>query len=274
MPNMRIVYDNIADSATLTANKTAGSTLASNLQDDRKGRIHRSTDTNVSYTLTWSTPQLVSCAALAFTNLSANASMRLWGYTNIGDTTPVLEAWASIAAPFDARADGSKQPPGVSLFAYGVSTYAAAYTAPTSISQAVITLFDSTNPVGYVEASRLIVGNHWSPGYNPDFGAGLGFVDNSKNQRSEAGDLLTDAGTRAKKLTMNLSMMSEADRRQMVNIWRGNGLGKGVFVSLFPEDSDPVREQIYMVYGKLTNISSLVLSGFQQYQWPLEIEEV
>lgn len=55
MANLRIIYDNAADRATLTASTTAGALAATNLQRDEKAAIWRSTDTTATLTATWAT---------------------------------------------------------------------------------------------------------------------------------------------------------------------------------------------------------------------------
>ena len=48
--NVRIIYDNAADRATITASSTAGVLVASNMQDDRKSVVWRSTSTSATIT--------------------------------------------------------------------------------------------------------------------------------------------------------------------------------------------------------------------------------
>lgn len=276
MPNMRLVYDNPADVATLAASTTAGSLAVTNLQDDRKGQIHRSTGTSVQYTVTWLSGKLVKMVALAFSNLTATATMRVRGYAVATDLTPLFDVAAApcAPAPFAARQDNEQPALGVALSAYGGYSHAVRWFTGGSVQKLVIDVADPSNPAGYVEAARLIAGNYWSPTYNPDYGAGLAFPDATKNTRTEAGDLLSERGTRGKKLTLNHSLMPTADRQTMMDLFQVNGLSMPVFVSLFPEDAEPGREQKYMLFGKLSQMSQTQLSSYNRYQWPLEFEEV
>ena len=76
MPNLRLIYDNVASSATLTASTTAGTLAASNMLTDVKSVVHRSTGTSVTYTMTWTANQTVGGVALPATNLTSTATIR------------------------------------------------------------------------------------------------------------------------------------------------------------------------------------------------------
>ena len=89
MANLRIIYNNIADSATVTASNTASGFSVDNLKNNQKTSVHRTTDNTVVYTLTWTTSQYVSCVALPATNLKAGATVRVQLYSEI-DSPNVL----------------------------------------------------------------------------------------------------------------------------------------------------------------------------------------
>ncbi len=82
MPNLRLIYDNVASSATLTASTTAGTLAASNMLTDVKSAVHRSTGTSVTYTLDWTSDQSVGGIALPATNLTSAALMRVKLYSS------------------------------------------------------------------------------------------------------------------------------------------------------------------------------------------------
>ena len=75
MANLRILYNNVADSATITASTTASGFAGSNMQNAQKTSVHRSTGNTVTYTLTWSSLQAINGIALPATNLKNNDSI-------------------------------------------------------------------------------------------------------------------------------------------------------------------------------------------------------
>ena len=77
MANLRIIYDNAADRATLTASTTAGTLGVANLQNNRKGRPWRATGTTARLGATWAAPERIGGVFLPFCNLSPTATMRV-----------------------------------------------------------------------------------------------------------------------------------------------------------------------------------------------------
>ena len=118
MSNLRVIYDNAADRATLSSSATQGTLGVSNLLSDIKSKVCRSTGTSLSVSAVWSTPETIGGVAMPFTNLSptATARVRLTGeasVTNMLTTSEVFSAspWTKtncITTPFAAAApDGS-----------------------------------------------------------------------------------------------------------------------------------------------------------------------
>ena len=99
-------------------------------------------------------------------------------------------------------------------------------------------------------------------------------MDLSKNYRSDAGELLTDVGTRFKKLTMNLTFMPPADRAVLTDIFRGNGVAVPLFLSLFANDLDTTLERDHSIYGKLSQTSAIVLAMVSAFSSQIDIEQV
>jgi len=277
MPNLRIVYDNaLARYNTFTASTEAGSLVVENLLADTKSAVWRSTVTSATLTVTWAATETIGCVALPFCNLTDDATIRVRCYTNVGDGSPVFDTTAIPACPYVAPPMSSWgiYPAGVNSFSYGGAVYARAWFNEVPCKKIVIDLADSGNSDGYIEASRLVLGGYWSPAINPAYGAALAIQDTSKHFRNDAGDLKTDVGTRSRKLTMSLNDMQAADRAQLTNILRGNGLTMPIFVSLFPEDSDTELEAAHQIYGKLSGLSAISITGFDRYAVPIELEEV
>lgn len=277
MANLRIVYDNAVKRAALTASTEAGNLLVTNLKNDRKQQVWRATTTSATLTATFEDLELLSCVALPFCNLTSTATMRVRGYTNSGDVVPVFDTGTQLSCaytPFDLW-DWGEQPLGVNAFSYGGAAYAVLWFELASARKIVVDIVDVNNGSGYVESSHFVAGAYWSPQLNADYGASISIIERSKHERNASGDLRTDRGTRSRKVTMDLKMMPPNDRSHMWKLLSGNGMVTSMFLSLLPEAiDDPIGEQMYQIYGRLSQQSKIVMQSFQSYNAPIEIEEV
>jgi hypothetical protein len=123
---MRILYDNAADRATVTASTTAGTLVAANLKTDIKSSVWRSTAIPAAITLIWDDAEVCNAAILPFCNLTATATLRARGYTNAADPSPAIDTGAlpgCAYAPFGMW-DWGVDALGVNAYSYGNGTYA------------------------------------------------------------------------------------------------------------------------------------------------------
>lgn len=277
MANLRVVYDNAADRATVTASTTAGNLAASNLLTDIKSEVWRSTGATASVTLQWAAGEFVGMVALPFCSLSSGATIRVRCYTYAADATPIIDSGAQMAAeapPFDVWGWGS-EPLGVNAYAYGGASYGVLWLdAMHAVQKVVIDINDVSNPLGYIECSRIVAGPYWEPVNNADFGVEVNAADTSKHERSDAGDLRTDRGTVYKTMSLDLNFMPAQDRNALWKILRGNGMFRPVYLSLVPKATDAFEEQVFQIYGKLSRSSALKYQFVNQYSSSLEIEEI
>jgi hypothetical protein len=276
--NIRIMYENLADTASsLIASSTAGSLVASNLLSDIRTRVHRSTATTVSYTLQWPVAKIVNMAAVAFTNLTSTATMRVRCYTEPTDSIPVLDTGNVLACgyvPLGLFGWGA-QPIGVNAFRYVGGAYGRVYFALTSCKMMVVTLDDPTNSMGYIEASRLITGSYWEPDSNPGWGLELKAHYDSEHEISEAGDVRTERRAIRRGLEMELSWIkSEIDQQRFYELMIGTGKNRPIFVSLFPMAANPALEQRFQMYAKLLGDLSLSHPKFGLFTAPVSMMEI
>lgn len=257
MPNLRIVYDNIADRATtLAASTTAGTLAASNMRTEYKSQVHRSTGTSVTYTLTWAANQKIGCVALPVTNLTTTATVRVRMYSDTGGSNLVwdstvrsvtmqnISALASWSVPFNANS-----------FAYGGFTKVAVWNSnrPTNIRRCVIDLVDSSNPAGYIDCARIVIGDYWEPTFNAENGIQLDIVDTSSTVRTEAGDLVVDRNIQHEAIGLDFTLLPDTDKTDLLRIIKFVGTHKNMLLSVFPESTQD--EQDYLIYGKRDNSS-------------------
>ncbi len=277
MSKLRIINNNAADRATITASTTAGALVPANMKTDLKAQVWRSTSTSATITATWTTAEVVSGIVLPFCNLTTTATIRVRGYALVGDASPVYDTGANLACP-DAPPglwNWGSSPMGANAFAYAGGAYARAWPgSPTPVQKIVIDLVDVNNAAGYVEASRLVCGAYWEAATNPDYGISVTPVDTSKHFRNDAGDLMTDPGTLHSKMTFTLAKMAPADRTALWNILRGNGMARPLLISAFPFDGDTQLERMHQIYGKLTATPAMAMPFFRIATATVDIEEI
>lgn len=273
MSNLRIVYDNAAKRATLTASSTAGALGAANLLTDKKSDVWRATGTTATLTATWTAAETISCAALAFCNLSPTATMRVQLYDATTGGNLLLDVTGS-ACPAPAIAlTGWTAAQAASAYAHGGGAMGRIWFAATpGVKRMVITITDAANLLGYIEAACLVAGKYWSPQYNAS-DAPLTYTDSSAHFRTGAGDLMTDAGTVHNRVPIEFSLMPPADRAVMANMLR-NSRANPVFVSVFPDSPDLELERDYTVYGKRTEDSEIALAYASAYGTTVQIESI
>lgn len=275
--NLRIIYDNVVDSATLTASTSASGLPVTNLQKEQKGYVWRSTATSATITATWTTSQALGGVALPFCNLSNTATIQIKVYTNAGDASPVLDTGVKSAAaytPTDLWGGLSSIATGVNAYNYGGGTYARSWFAETTGKKLEIIISDTSNPSGYIELSRVVCGKYWAPEFNTSFGLSIGYVDTSEQIRTESGNLITSNGTVHKTMNFELAWLTDTDRARMLSILRGNGLRKPLFISLFPDDDDVTKEQNFQIYGKLSNLAQVTHPIYTIYSSSIDIQEI
>lgn len=292
--NLRIIYQNIVDTATITASSTAGVTSVSNLQKDTKSLVWRSqtsSTTSVKANLVLSfTSSTIGGVVLPFCNLTSAATIRVRGYTGapptLGGTvdaptvsasgTLVFDTGNILAAPYpslnlwNSRAIAV----GANMYSYGGGTCARVWFTKATCTSVVIEIID-TNINKYVEVSRVVIGDYWSPKYNTQFGLSTTQKDLSTNERTESGDLATNRGTTYSSINFDISWLVSADRLELLRIFKGSGISSPLFISLFPDNSsDWSIEQAHQVYGKLSQLSAITHPIFGMYSSQIDIEEV
>lgn len=274
MNNLRIIERNVADYGVVTGTSDSITGFEpSNMQNNTKSSVWRTSTTTGLIQVTWQSPQIGNCVAFAFANFSSTAKVFVEFYLNgvLVLQTPGTPICAY--APLATWAWG-EIPLGVNAFSQ-TSVYGRIWVPTTTFDFMYFRIEDPDNPAGHLDISRMIVGQSWSPKYNPDYGVEVVHQDTSKQYRTDSGDLKTDLGTMHRTLKMNISNMDTEDRGRLSNILRRSGLSNPIFVSVFPErDDDPQLEQEHQILGKLSSMSAMTASYYNRYAAPVEIEEI
>jgi hypothetical protein len=275
MANMRIVYNNIANKTSeLLASTTSGTLTAANLLTELKGQVHRSTGTSVTYTARWTSDQKVGCVALPCTNLTATATMRVRLYTNTAATTLSSDTGTTTAVPgFNLDPNLWPTARNANSFAFGGGVKAVRwFTAqPANIRAIIIDIVDTANPAGYIDCSRLVVGEYWSPTYNIQNGVQLEIVDNSQTSRRDSGDLITDRSFVYDNLSFDFSLLTDTDKNTLTRIFRNVGTHDNIFVSLFPADASSVTQHDSAIYGKRISSSAVTYQLYSYYAHQMQL---
>jgi len=273
MANIRLIYnDAVTRAATIVASTTAGSLAASNVATNLKSQVWRSTTNSSTLTFTWTVAESVSGIAIPFCGMSGTSTIRVQGYTNVGDPTAVVDSGTMTGGTY-IMPQSVGLPTGVNSFGQGGARQWVVYIPTTAVKQLVITFNDSS--ASYIEVGKVVIGPYWESSVNVPYGAvTMGMGDDSKHTRSDAGDVFTDVGPRYKTLDLNFQYLPTTDRDNLWRILRGNGMATPVFIDVVPGTTDAGDEFIYSIYGKLAKSSSIVMTMFNQYASTLSWTEI
>jgi hypothetical protein len=270
MANLRILYNDIvANTSALTANNTAIGLGAVNMKSEVKSEIHRSTGTSVSYTLAWATNQSINTVVLPCTNLSGTSTVRVRLYDA---ASALLYDSTTVPAVPGFNLDISSVTHNANLFAYGYMSKTAIWipTIYNTVRSCIIDLVDTSNITGYIDCSKILAGVYWESSNNVENGIQIQSIDGSNISRTNAGELVYDAGFTYDKISFNFALLSENDRTELLKIIRRIGITKNIFISVFPEYTVSTVEQDYMLYGKRSN-AALTYKIFGFYNHSMEI---
>lgn len=239
------------------------------------------------------TTNLIEAAALTYTNLSRGSTIRILGFgaatitlTGSSDTpvlstvnTAILNTNHQLCCPFTSTSLASWTNLNYGTVTWGLDRQLArVYVAPANhiaCRNVVLDIIDPNSTTGYIEASKLICGEYWSPTYNTEYGLSAGLRDDTENVRTEHGDLVTTNGVVYKTLNFNLNYLTPNDRNQMVNLLRNRGKRRGIFISLFPDNvEDYEQESLYQLYGKLSDGVDINHPYYQYFSTTIQLEEI
>ena len=270
MSTLKIISENLADTATITVGSTAGGMGADKLKTDIKGEVCRVLSTSATIRLDWATAQSIGGVVIPASNLGPSSTIRVRAYSDAGITLLQDSAvqWAVPGAILQNW--GFTQPLNVNQFADGPAPITACYLPQHAAAKRVV--IDITNPDGsFIDLSRLVAGTVHSPQYGPSYGASTGVFDMSKNTRAASGDLKTEWGPKAPTLQFDLGWIVDADRARVRNLIQ-RGVGRFVFMSLLAGCGDPVKERDYSIYGKPAQSASMAYAMYGLHSTTINLE--
>jgi hypothetical protein len=272
---MRIVHDNVFDRATVGTGATQGNYVSANLKNDIKSLTWRSGNTaSYIYSLLPSV-ETISAVILPFCNLSPTAQVRIEIYASLENSSRVYDSgYLTACAATRIRPKGLTEAQAAGAYELGGGASVAFYFPPKLAKTFTIHIQDPDNLAGSIEVSRVIAGTYFEPQFGASYGLASTPVDSTKNTRSRAGDLISDAGTTSRKLSFTLGNLKPQDRAEIAKILLENGIRNPLWISLFPQSADLNLERDHQCYGKLTQSSAITLPFCNTFSAQVEIESV
>ena len=276
MQNLRMIIDNAAARAALAATPVAAGMSAAVMKNDTKSNVCRSTGTDIEITMTWDVAERIGGVHFPWCNGSPSTTIEVLGYLDKAGVTKVLDTGVRPACP--ARARALRAPwtlvSAASAYAWGGGAHAFTWFENTSVKRLVIRLKDPGSLQGYMEVSRVFVGESFSPDQNASYDPGLTPVNTGAQFRTDAGDRRFVRGTKSAKLAVELGSMTERDRDFIWGMLVANGLEVPIIVSLYPGDASPERERDHQIYGALVQSAAMRRPNFAQHATTLEWESM
>jgi hypothetical protein len=256
----------------------AASLPPGNLQLEGRARVARTVGVSGDRLIEgeWASAKALSACVLYRTNLTSQATWRLQCWDAVGqsgnlvyDSTTVkaLPALGFGEFPFGTI------PWGASVFTGWGKPFAVLWFPPTLVRSFRLTLSDTGNPDGYIEAKRLVLGSYFEPSINVSYGVDCRWESDSEQARTQGGSIRTDRRAIYRVLTGALGWLSAAERARWMEIARRAELSSEIFVSVFPE-AGASTERDYAMLGKFTKMPSLNHHRVDLWGSQFEISEV
>jgi hypothetical protein len=264
MPALRIVPRNFHDEATLTTELSSvpGSTFQ-NTQNCIRSRVWQSVGPDDQYLLGSFDDGLDRTITFfgMFNHRCHGGSVQLQLYSDAGWVSLVYDS-GPLPAINVVPTDGAD---------WGINPYGAGSNDPFLLSapfwiwvpETTFLSYKisfsgcvSTYGADYWQVERFFMGQYIQAAYPPDFGATLGFVDQSDRNRSRGGSLRTNVGPIWRVMQMDLVRIDEDQRAAWLDIWRYCGTGRDIVVSLYSEDGTRL-ERDHLMNAKLVALDVL-----------------
>lgn len=274
---LRILWDNPADAATLTDAPAMVATLpVENLQRPGKAGVARTTGlTDQVITGDLAAPRLVDSMVLWLHNLTFDATVRLELFDGLGQTG-TLTFDSGAVAPYGIKALGDLHwgidPLGVSVFSEWGIYYSSLWFGASVTYSFRLTLSDPTNPAGYMEAARLLLGPRFEPTFNFSWGHGIVWNEDTTQERTAGGSLRSDPATPFREAELNLDWLSESDRPKVMEMRRLVGLRQDFFISMYPAAGGGLQRD-YEMLGKFVSADPLNRPDLARFTQTLRIQE-
>lgn len=283
--NFRILADDLIRAATLAASPALD--LGVNyLKTQERAEVARTADTtNQVITGDFAASSAVDCAVLWRHNLTTAATWRVelfsaisLGGTKVYDSTAVdalpVEPLAALGVGYDPLGGA-----GIGEF-QELARHSVLYFGQVTARSFRLTLSDASNPDGYMQASRLMMGACWEPSQGADYGAELQWIDDSPQVRSAAGTSRTPViYAPYRQIALTCSELARADADALLRIVARVGKRAEFWISLYPgwgaDDAQYAdAEYLHGIVGKLAGPHSATHRQFNLWADRLQVQEI
>lgn len=271
-----IINRNLARITGVAASTTAGANVAANMLAPDKSDVWRAPGKTATLSGGSATLVTASCLHMPITNFSPTVTGTLTLWSDAAKTTVARTVGPVLMCPEPSvEIEGWAPVDAASAYDQGGGAWARVWFPSTAFRAWSLDIVDNGNLQGALEVAAIVIGAAWSPEYDvePD-GATVTPCDNSTQFRTAAGSLRANPGTRHDEMTLNLTWLTEADRKVALQMLRANGRRSPLIVSLWPNDNDPARERAHSIYGLLTADGQITLSGPDDFATKLEIASI
>lgn len=256
---MIILYNNLADTATISVTPSPSLGSAANLQNNRKSSICRTIGTTTTYTLIWSQPQEINAVALPATNLLHASTIDVDFYSTSTDITPFETISDQAAVGRSPLLPGNIKDPDYRYFSLGgaAKTFLHSESIETSTQKTRKLIITLTNPGtgGQIDCSRIVCGKYWQPSRQASNGITISTQDNSEISTTRSGDNYINTTYIKELMNFELRYINDADRQRLLEIFRSWGTSSYIYVSVFPDSQNPELTQTYSIYGRNNDMS-------------------
>jgi hypothetical protein len=256
----------------------------SNVLQGQPKKIARSTDlalASTTFTIDNLVPTPLSLLAFVNHNFSRSSTIRIRTY-NAGDLSPTIDATIpgrQPDVPFGSLAWGDPDYAwdGISgrVPSGGLIT---TYQHPSIAFNAKITvdISDPDNAAGYVQQGPFLYGYGFTSAINMNWGANIKFIDESRSDRADAGDLWFDEKPKRRRLTANLEWLTPQEGTgRAYQLCEYNGITRGVLAIYDPDDEAGIKAR-RTIYGTMVSLGDITDArpGDKPQSWPVQIEEM
>ena len=273
--NLKLLAGSLLDDVSLAVTSEHNDYPIENLQNNQPSQKWRSSSAAVQTIialLTEDTP--ISAFALWAHNLTEDSSLRLELSQESDFSTLEYDATFDGLDPYYGLGEGPLGLHGLGGYSDAATIYP--YTVhwfEVVIARYVrITLTDTANANGYLQAGRLMLGQEWSPTVNHDWGAAIKTQDDSALIRTRGGGLRATPHVPYRVIDVGFSWLDENDLAELERIRHLTGKRGGALISVYPNEGG-TRERLYTVFGRLTSWSENSRQPTHLYYSGLHIEE-
>ena len=209
-----------------------------------------------------------------FSNLIVGSTVTIKLYTNTGDPSPIFQT-SALTVDFSYPVPVGFTTIGFESFPFGGGNYFSTFFTSQSIKKMEVLLTSASNPDGYMEVARLVVGPEIDVINGADFGATVNFVDNTLLKRNEGGSLQADqSNPRSKEIELTLGHLEPTDRVIIDNMTKVVGMGVPIFVSAQDQSAVDEDKKSFQIYGVINKDISITTISYNKHVTNLGLSEI